>query len=126
MLQCLCMQNFLTTLSRNSQQKNGHRGKKGFAIGILFYIPPGAGEIYDLRLLLNVQNGCTCYEDVMTVNGVVYAIFQVTCYAFGLLEDDKEFIEGMNEASARGSGHYLRVLSVTLLLSNSMSRPDIV
>lgn len=42
----------------------------------------------------------------------------------GFLEDDKEFIEAIREAKDWGSGHYLRKLFVTMLLSNSMNKPD--
>ncbi|XP_020981551.1 uncharacterized protein LOC110273049 [Arachis duranensis] len=44
------------------------------------------------------------------------------CFARGLLDDDREYIEAIEEASIWGSGKYLRNLFGTLLFSNSMSR----
>ncbi|KAL6540741.1 hypothetical protein OROMI_024624 [Orobanche minor] len=41
----------------------------------------------------------------------------------GLLDDDKEYIEGIIEASCWGTGNYLRRHFTTLLISNSMSMP---
>ncbi|XP_076949283.1 uncharacterized protein LOC143621878 [Bidens hawaiensis] len=48
------------------------------------------------------------------------------CYAYGLLDDDNEYIEAISEASFTGSGSYLRSLFVTMLMSESISRPEIV
>ena len=42
----------------------------------------------------------------------------------GFLEDDKEYIEAIKEAKDWGSGYFLRKLFVTMLLSNSISRPE--
>lgn len=64
--------------------------KQGFSIGRIMHVPPGTGEDYYLRLLLNVQRGCTCYEDIRTVGNIVYPTFKEACYVLGLLEDDKE------------------------------------
>ena len=44
----------------------------------------------------------------------------------GLLDDDMEYIEAIKEASFTGDGHYIRALFVTLLLSNTLSRPEFV
>ena len=54
------------------------------------------------------------------MNGVLYAIFEVTSQAIRLLHDDKEFIKGIKEARAWGFGHYMQVPFVTFLLSNSI------
>ncbi|XP_056689832.1 uncharacterized protein [Spinacia oleracea] len=110
--------------------KDGNREwstrKQRFSIGRVYYIPPGSGELYYLSALLNTIQGATCYEDIRTVNGVLYSSFKEACYARGLLDDDKEYIDGITEASFWGSAQYLRSLFVTLLLSSSMSRPEFV
>ncbi|KAH7520864.1 hypothetical protein FEM48_Zijuj08G0191000 [Ziziphus jujuba var. spinosa] len=46
--------------------------------------------------------------------------------ALGLLDDDKEYVDGIVEAMNWGSAHYLRNLFATLLLSNSLTRPKFV
>ncbi|XP_072064404.1 uncharacterized protein [Arachis hypogaea] len=68
--------------------------------------------------------GPTSFEDIRTIDDVVYATFKDACYAHGLLEDDKEYIEAIEEASHWGSGTYLRKLFATLLFSNSMDTPE--
>ncbi|XP_057779966.1 uncharacterized protein LOC130998566 [Salvia miltiorrhiza] len=70
--------------------------------------------------------GATCFEDIRTVNGVLYSNFRDACYASGLLEDDREYIDGIMEASKWALPSALRSLYVTLLASNSMSRPHVV
>ncbi|XP_072054150.1 uncharacterized protein [Arachis hypogaea] len=47
--------------------------------------------------------GPTCYEDIRTIDGVVYSSFKDACYARGLLDDDKEYVEAIVEASYWGS-----------------------
>ncbi|XP_019157027.1 PREDICTED: uncharacterized protein LOC109153628 [Ipomoea nil] len=101
-----------------------HPRKKGFSIGRIFFVPPGSGEIYYLRCLLNIVRGPTSFKDIMTFNGVEYMTFRDACYARGLLDDDKEYIDAIEEASYWSSGHAMRKLFVILLLSNSLSRPE--
>jgi hypothetical protein len=44
----------------------------------------------------------------------------------GVARDDKEFIDGIVEASHWGTNTFLRHLFVTLLVSEQISRPDVV
>ncbi|XP_076935615.1 uncharacterized protein LOC143602369 [Bidens hawaiensis] len=44
----------------------------------------------------------------------------------GLLDDDKEYIEAVEEASHTTNGYYLRNLFATMLITSSLSRPDYV
>ncbi|GKD49526.1 ATP-dependent DNA helicase PIF1-like protein [Tanacetum coccineum] len=48
------------------------------------------------------------------------------CYARGLLQDDKEYIDGLLEASQWGLGEYFRSFFVMLLMTDSMLRPEFV
>lgn len=50
-------------------------------------------------MLLNIVKGYTCFNDIKTVDGIVYATFKETCYALGLLEDDKKKVECIKEAT---------------------------
>lgn len=97
--------------------------KKGFKLGRLYHVSPTAGERYYLRTLLNIVKGPTCYEEIRTINGSLYPTFKEACYALGLLGDDKEYFEAIEEASHWGSGVYLRRLFSILLLSGAVSRP---
>ncbi|KAF7826522.1 ATP-dependent DNA helicase PIF1 [Senna tora] len=101
--------------------------KRGFAFGRLHFVPPGSGELYYLRLLLNSTKGPTSYADIRTINNIVYTTFKEACYGMGFLDDDKEFIDdGIKEASLWGTAAYLRKLFATLLFSNQLVRPEVV
>ncbi|CAN7113213.1 unnamed protein product, partial [Brassica rapa subsp. narinosa] len=96
---------------------------KGFAIGRITYVPPKYVNSYYLRVLLNIVKGPRSYEEIRTVKGIVYKTFKDACYALGLLDDDKEYIEAINEASFWGTGNFLRKLFAIMLFSNSMAMP---
>nr|KAJ0223883.1 hypothetical protein LSAT_V11C200056990 [Lactuca sativa] len=100
--------------------------EKGFSIGRIHIVSPNVGEAYFLRILLNKVKGPKCFVDIRTVNGHVCATFREACYALGLLEDDREYIDAIEEASHSGSRYYLRYLFATMLKSNSLSRPYFV
>ncbi|XP_035841577.1 uncharacterized protein LOC118488314 [Helianthus annuus] len=60
------------------------------AIGRIVYCNPAAGPKYYLRMLLGIVRGPRSFEEIKTVDGVVYETFREACYAYGLLNDDKE------------------------------------
>lgn len=96
---------------------------RGFAIGRITYVPPSYVQAYYLRVLLNIVKGPRSFEEIRTVKGIVYPSFKDACYALGLLDDDKEYIEAIKEASLWGSGKFLRRLFAVMLLSNSVAMP---
>ncbi|XP_028768731.1 uncharacterized protein LOC114726322 [Neltuma alba] len=102
------------------------RREKGFSIGRITYTPPSSGELYYLRILLTKVKGPMSYEDIRTVNGIVYPTYRSACYTLGLLDDDNEYISDIKEASLWASGVSLRKMFVSMLLSSSLSRPDYV
>ncbi|XP_019150399.1 PREDICTED: uncharacterized protein LOC109147196 [Ipomoea nil] len=73
--------------------------KRGFSISRVFYVPPGSGEIFYLRCLLNKVKGPTSYLDIKTVDGVQYESFRDACCARGLVDDDREYVHAIEEAS---------------------------
>lgn len=98
-------------------QHNSH------SVGRIHHVPPSIGEAYFLRILLNKVRGPTSFEDIRTINDQVYPTYKDVCYALGLLEYDKEYIEAIEEASHSGTATYLRYLFVMLLITHSVSRP---
>ncbi|XP_047258123.1 uncharacterized protein LOC124890305 [Capsicum annuum] len=83
----------------NQQSKKWKkRQTSAFSIGRIFFVPPGSGEQYYLRLLLNVIKGPTSYEDLRKINGHDYNTFRDACYALGLLDDDREYVDAIVEA----------------------------
>jgi hypothetical protein len=97
--------------------------QKGQSIGRLAYIPPGIGELFYMRILLTVQRGCQGYDCIYTVEGYRHHSFKDACYALGLLQDDKEFIDAIKEGSELHSGHQLRRMFVALLIMTTMTEP---
>jgi hypothetical protein len=85
-------------------------------VGRMYFVHPGAGERYFLRLLLNHVAGCQSYQDVRTVDGVVHGSFKEACVARGLLEDDSEWETCMVEALGYQMPSQLRELFVVLMV----------
>nr|KAJ0225281.1 hypothetical protein LSAT_V11C100006410 [Lactuca sativa] len=79
------------------------RRKVGKAIGRIHSVSPKLGEAYFLRILLNKVKGPTSFDDIRTVNGQTHSSFRDACYALELLDDDKEYIDAIKEASHFGS-----------------------
>ncbi|XP_058729905.1 uncharacterized protein LOC131601957 [Vicia villosa] len=103
-----------------------HPRQRGNSIGRLTYIPPGCGNVFYLRLLLTIQKGCTSYNDIKTVDGTIHKTFKEACIALGLLQNDKEFVDAIIEASHLASGNQMRRLFVMLLFMDSMTNPFVV
>lgn len=97
-----------------AKEKKWEKRKQGHAIGRIYYAHPTSGERYYLRMLLNTVKGCTSYEDIRTVAGVVHATFKAACQAMGFLDDDNEWIECVNEAANWATGTQ-RQLFTTIL-----------
>ena len=100
--------------------------KKGFAIGRMYFVSPSAGERFYLRTLLTVVRGSTSFEELRTVDGVLYPTFRDTCIARGLLEDDGEWVTCLDDASQMQTGTSLRQLFASLLLFCSPTYPNIL
>ena len=99
----------------NSQGKMWPRRKKGISIGRVFFTHPSAGERFYMRMLLYLVKGCTSFEDIRTVDAFTHPTYKGACYAHGLLDDDSEWIDYLEEASSWVSSYELRHLFVTIL-----------
>lgn len=89
-------------------------------------MPPGSGEQYYLRILLNIVRVPRSYEEIKCINGDQCNSFRDACYTLGLLDNDKEYVDVLVEASHWGSSNCLRISFATLLYSGSLSRPEFV
>nr|GEW05751.1 hypothetical protein [Tanacetum cinerariifolium] len=69
------------------------------SIGRIYYLNPAAGDRYYLRMLLNVAREPYGFKELMTVNKKLYPTFKAVCFAYGLLNDDKEWADAINESS---------------------------
>ncbi|XP_028793347.1 uncharacterized protein LOC114749047 [Neltuma alba] len=110
----------------NKQKRIWKFREKGFAVGRLAHASPSQGEIYYLRVLLTKVKGPHSYEQIRTVDNVVYLTFRSACYALGLIHDDQEFIDAIKEASFWATGCYLRRFFVSMLLCHCISQPHLI
>ncbi|XP_024009322.1 uncharacterized protein LOC112084424 [Eutrema salsugineum] len=97
--------------------------KNRLAVGRITYVPLKCGQLYYLRVLLNRHKCPKGFDDLKTVDGVLHPTYKDACYALGLLDDDREYIDGINEASMWGSGDFLRKLFCVMLLTDSLINP---
>ncbi|XP_058723889.1 uncharacterized protein LOC131595540 [Vicia villosa] len=118
----LTYSNFLSKFVYDKRYQRWRPRKRGHTIGRLIWVPPSTGELYYLRMMLTVAKGPTCYEDIKKVGGIVRDSFRDACFEMGFLNDDKEYVAAIDEAKNWGSGHFLRKLFVTMLLSGTINR----
>ncbi|KAG0588920.1 hypothetical protein KC19_2G278400 [Ceratodon purpureus] len=100
--------------------------ERGFAIGRLYFARAAEGERFYLRLLLTTFGGPRSFEDLRTVNGVVHKTFKDACNALGLLQDDGEWIQCLEEASIMRTGASLRNLFMVILSECNPSQPELL
>ncbi|XP_074328023.1 uncharacterized protein LOC141665934 [Apium graveolens] len=82
----------------------------------MVYAHPASQERFYLRLLLNFVVGPKSFEEIRTVDGVVYPTYKEACFYRGLLESDKEWHVALGDASLCANAAQLRDLFVTLLV----------
>jgi len=71
-----------------------------------------------MLLRCNISNqikGATSWEDLHTIDGVLYPTFQQACLALGLLEDDGEWNCCLSDAAGIQTGHQLHYLFAMIL-----------
>ncbi|KAG3014209.1 hypothetical protein PC123_g18035 [Phytophthora cactorum] len=71
--------------------------------------------------MLSHRKGPTSFEDLRTVDGVVYPAFQAAAQHGGYLDDDTEWIECMSEAVGFQMPYQLRQLFETLLVYSMLT-----
>ncbi|CAG8484696.1 5830_t:CDS:2 [Acaulospora morrowiae] len=82
------------------------------------------GEIFYLRLLLIVIRGPQSFNHLKTVNNITHPTFKDACLALGLLEDDEEWIQCLEEAAVIYSGFQLRLLFAVILIHCTPTQPQ--
>ncbi len=107
----------------NQKLKRWTLRKQGFAIGRMYYAHPTLGERYYLRMLLNCIKGATCYEHLRTVDGREHDTFKDACIAMGLLADDNEWHQALEEAGVWASGRQLRDMFASMLKFCEVTNP---
>ncbi|XP_074352330.1 uncharacterized protein LOC141691493 [Apium graveolens] len=80
------------------------------------YINEGPDRATAVIETTNKRDEIRAYLDCRTVNGVTYTTFKAACYALGLLDDDREWVDCLSEAAVWATGNELRNLFVTILI----------
>jgi hypothetical protein len=88
----------------NRKLKRWTMRKRGFAIGRMYYAHSTSDERYYLRMLLNYIKGATSYEHLRIMDGREHDKFKDACIAMGLLADDNEWNQALEEADVWASG----------------------
>lgn len=68
-----------------------------------------------------ITKGAQSYEDVRTIDGVLYDTFKEACAARGLLGDDREWFWAFNDAASWATGFQLRSLFEMMLIHYGVS-----
>nr|GEX51246.1 hypothetical protein [Tanacetum cinerariifolium] len=84
------------------------------------YFPIASKEEFPLL------RGARDWVDFKTFDDIVYPTYKDACQARRLLKDDKEYIYGLLKAILWGTKNYLRMFFVMLIMTDNMSRPEIV
>ena len=74
----------------HKRDKEWRLRKSGRCIGRIYYAHSKSGTFFYLQMLLNVVKGARSFKEIRTINNVVNSDLRSTCYALGLLDDDKE------------------------------------
>ena len=96
------------------------------SIGRIHSVNPLAGEAFYLRILLHNDHcrGKTSFEDMRTLeNGTVCETYQEVCRELGLLRDDQEWQQVLEEAAGTQLPAQLRELYVVILMFCQPSNP---
>ncbi|CEP19617.1 hypothetical protein [Parasitella parasitica] len=83
----------------SSKPSKWTKRKFGNTTGRIYAVSLKQREKFFLRMLLYHVPGTTCFEDIRTVNGQIYATYQEAAEALGLLESDNQWSTCMTEAS---------------------------
>ena len=89
------------------------------SIGRIHSVNPLAGEAFYLRILLHNDHcrGKTSFEDMRTMeNGRVCETYQEVCRELGLLRDDQEWQQVLEEAAGTQLPAQMRELYVVILM----------
>ncbi|XP_057305457.1 uncharacterized protein LOC130642388 [Hydractinia symbiolongicarpus] len=108
--------------NKNKVWKPRQRGH-GKIVSRMYSVSPRTGELFYLRMLLLHTPGATSFEDLRTVNGNVAETFRDACLLRGLLQDDTEWNNTLQEAVNFQMPRQLRQLFAVILTHCEPSDP---
>ncbi|XP_023312434.1 uncharacterized protein LOC108916109, partial [Anoplophora glabripennis] len=101
--------------TRTKRWKRRQRGADKIVVR-MYSVSVRNQELYYLRLLLLHVQGSRSYEDLRTVNNVLYGTFREACQNRNLLADDTEWKRALREACARDMPQQLRNMFAFMLI----------
>lgn len=81
---------YMDMLSKFVWDREAHKWKlrkKGWAFSHISFIPLNTGKKFYARLILSITKHLQSFDNLQTVNGVLYPSIRDACYTWGLLED---------------------------------------
>lgn len=97
---------------------------KGYVVSRLRYVPPSAGDLMYMRMLLINVKGATSFEHLKTHQGVVHETFKDACISMGLVGEDKEWQICLQDAvDVEVNSFKLRHLFCLILENNHPESP---
>src|SRR5258708_29858268 len=89
--------------------------QRSFQIGRIYYAHPSSGEHFYLHLLLTVVKGATSFEDLRTFQRILHPTFREACIAQGLLKDDNDWHQCLEEAKHMAVTRQIQHIFVSIL-----------
>ena len=99
------------------------RLRRATTVGRVNFVPPSAGDLFYLRLLLTTVPGFRSFDDCRTFNGALLGTYKEACLARGLLDGDEEWHRCLTEAAGWHTGVKLRSLFVLILVECRPAEP---
>jgi hypothetical protein len=106
---------FPTKFTWDYKHKQWCLRKRGKTSGRMVFIPPNAGETFYARLILSVATNLRSFDDMKTVCGVLYPSYHEACLARGLLADNRELKNTLEEGKYMQTGRWFRMLFVMIV-----------
>lgn len=107
----------------NSQRKWKKRTYKCGSIGRIYPVPIQQSEKFFLRLLLHHVSGATSWQDLRTVNGIVYNSYEQCCTSLGLILNNNEYDLCIQESILLDVPVRLRQLFASMLAFCEIRQP---
>ena len=92
-------------------------------VGRLHFVSVHQGERYYMRLLLLHKQGVTSFENLRTIDSIVYSTYREAANAMGLLVNNFQYNAALTEAAVFKSGFQLRLLFAIILVHSPPADP---
>lgn len=93
-------------------------------LGRMHSVSPSQSELFHLRLLLLHVESPTSFKDLRTIDGVTSETYARACLERGLVKDDQEWQNCLEEAALYKFPRKLRLLFATILTQCSPVQPE--